>query len=141
MSQVTYMAPVDEVRGKLTLNRGNDSVIITRRKSYGKTKNGTPRLGPKEMYVYHKHRGSWSPAVTSHRELFKAAQKQAVAEMNNPERLAYWQPLFDKQFRHPKQGEKHYSTILGFVVAQILAELKSAKQATATETTTTKSDE
>ena len=59
MSQVTYMAPVDEVRGKLTLNRGNDSVIITRRKSYGKTKNGTPRLGPKEMYVYHKHQGSW----------------------------------------------------------------------------------
>ena len=40
MSQVTYMAPVSEVRGKLCLNRGNDSVMVTRRKCFGKTKNG-----------------------------------------------------------------------------------------------------
>ena len=51
MSQVTYMAPVEEVRGKLCMNRGNGSVMVTRRKCYGKTKNGTPRLGPKEMYT------------------------------------------------------------------------------------------
>ena len=125
MSQVTYMAPVDEVRGKLTLNRGNDSVIITRRKSYGKTKNGTPRLGPKEMYVYHKHQGAWSPAVTSHRELFKLAQKQAVAEMNNPECLAYWQTLFEEQLDKPKPGEKQYIKLQCYIAAQLLIKLKS----------------
>ena len=127
MSHVTYMAPVDEVRGKLCMNRGNDSVIVTRRKCYGKTKNGTPRLGPKEMYTYHLHKGSWSKAVTNHRELFKLAQKKTIAEMNDPERLAYWQPLFEQQFLHPKQGEKHYSTLRGFVIAQLHQQIKNAE--------------
>ncbi len=124
MSQVTYMAPVEEVRGKLCMNRGNDSVIVTRRKCYGKTKNSTPRLGPKEMYTYHLHKGKWSASVEANRELFKVAQKQAIAEMNDPERVAYWQPLFEKQFKHPKQGEKHYATLRGFVIAQIHQQLK-----------------
>ena len=127
MSQVTYMAPVDEVRGKLCMNRGNDSVIVTRRKCYGKTKNGAPRLGPKEMYTYHLHKGSWSKAVTNHRELFKLAQKKTIAEMNDPERLAYWQPLFEQQFPHPKQGEKHYATLRGFVIAQLHQQIKNAE--------------
>jgi hypothetical protein len=125
MSQVTYMAPVSEVRGKLTLNRGNDSLIVTRRKSYGKTKNGTPRLGPKEMYVYHKHQGAWAPAVTSHRELFKVAQQQAVAEMNDPERLAHWQALFEEQLNHPKRGEKQYIKLQCYIAAQLLKKLKT----------------
>ena len=125
MSQVTYMAPVSEVRGKLTLNRGNDSLIVTRRKSYGKTKNGTPRLGPKEMYVYHKHQGAWAPAVTSHRELFKVAQQQATAEMNDPERLAHWQTLFEEQLDKPKQGEKQYVKIQCYIAAQWLRKLKT----------------
>ena len=125
MSHVTYMAPVDEVRGKLCMNRGNDSVIVTRRKCYGKTNNGTPRLGPKEMYTYHLHKGSWSKAVTNHRELFKLAQKKTIAEMNDPERLAYWQPLFEQQFLHPKQGEKHYATLRGFVIAQLHQQIKT----------------
>lgn len=125
MSQVTYMAPVSEVRGKLTLNRGNDSLIVTRRKSYGKTKNGTPRLGPKEMYVYHKHQGAWAPAVTSHRELFKVAQQQATAEMNDPERLAHWQALFEEQLDKPKRGEKQYVKIQCYIAAQLLRKLKT----------------
>jgi hypothetical protein len=119
------MAPVSEVRGKLTLNRGNDSLIVTRRKSYGKTKNGTPRLGPKEMYVYHKHQGAWAPAVTSHRELFKVAQQQAVAEMNDPERLAHWQVLFEEQLNHPKRGEKQYIKLQCYIAAQLLKKLKT----------------
>ena len=125
MSQVTYMAPVSEVRGKLTLNRGNDSLIVTRRKYYGKTKNGTPRLGPKEMYVYHKHQGAWAPAVTSHRELFKVAQQQAVAEMNDPERLAHWQSLFEEQLDHPQPNQKQYVKLQCYIAAQLLKKLKT----------------
>ena len=125
MSQVTYMAPIDEVRGKLTINRGNDSVIVTRRKSYGKTKNGTPRMGPKEMYVYHKHQGAWSPSVTSHRELFKEAQQQTIAEMNDPERLAHWQKLFEEQLEKPQPGEKQYVKLQCYIAAQLLKALKA----------------
>ena len=127
MSQVTYMAPVSEVRGKLCLNRGNDSVMVTRRKCFGKTKNGKPRLGPKEMYVYHFHKGVWSPAITSHRELFKVAQKQAIAEMNDPERLVYWQTLFEEQLDKPKKGEKQYVKLQCYIAAQLLIKLKEAR--------------
>lgn len=125
MSQVTYMAPVEEVRGKLCENRGNDSVIVTRRKCYGKTKNGTPRLGPKEMYTYHLHKGKWSAGAEANRELFKLAQKQAIAEMKDPERLAYWQQLFEEQLDKPKKGEKQYIKLQCYIAAQLLIKLKA----------------
>ena len=124
MSQVTYMAPVEEVRGKLSMNRSNDSLIVTRRKCFGRTKNGAPRLGPKEMYTYHLHKGSWSKAVTDHRELFKLAQKQALAEMNDTERLAKWQRLFEKQLEEPKRGEKQYVKLQCYIAAQLLKAMK-----------------
>ena len=119
------MAPVEEVRGKICMNRGNDSVMVTRRKCYGKTKNGTPRLGPKEMYTYHLHKGKWSAGVEANRELFKVAQKQAIAEMNNPERLIYWQTLFEQQLDHPQQGEKQYVKLQCYIAAQLLKALKA----------------
>jgi hypothetical protein len=125
MSKVTYMAPVEEVRGKLCENRGNDSVIVTRRKCYGKTKNGTLRLGPKEMYTYHLHKGKWSAGAEANRELFKLAQKQAMAEMNDPERLAYWQKLFEEQLDKPKKGEKQYIKLQCYIAAQLLLKLKA----------------
>ena len=125
MSKVTYMAPVEEVRGKLCMNRGNDSVIVTRRKCYGKTKNGTPRMGPKEMYVYRKHQGKWSASAEANRELFKVAQQQATAEMNNPERLAHWQAMFEEQLDKPKRGEKQYVKLPCYIAAQLLKKLKA----------------
>ena len=48
----------------------------------------------------------------------------AKQELENPERVAYWKPLFEKQFKRPKQGEKHYATLRGFVIAQIHQQLK-----------------
>mgnify|MGYP005607238469 FL=1 len=125
MSKVTYMAPVEEVRGKLCMNRGNDSVMVTRRKCYGKTKNGTPRMGPKEMYVYRKHQGKWSAGAEANRELFKVAQQQATAEMNNPERLAHWQAMFEEQLDKPKRGKKQYVKLPCYIAAQLLKKLKA----------------
>ena len=125
MSKVTYMAPVEEVRGKLCMNRGNDSVIVTRRKCYGKTKNGTPRMGPKEMYVYRKHQGKWSAGAEANRELFKVVQQQATAEMNDPERLAHWQAMFEEQLDKPKRGEKQYVKLPCYIAAQLLKKLKA----------------
>ena len=125
MSKVTYMAPVEEVRGKLCMNRGNDSVIVTRRKCYGKTKNGTPRMGPKEMYVYRKHQGKWSAGAEANRELFKVAQQQATAEMKDPERLAHWQRLFEEQLDKPKRGEKQYVKLPCYIAAQLLLKMKA----------------
>jgi hypothetical protein len=125
MSQVTYMAPVDEVRGKLTNNRGNTSFIVTRRKCFGKTKNGTPILGPKEMYTYRKHQGKWSDGATNNRQLFKLAQQQAIAEIRDPERLAKWQTLFEEQLNHPKSNEKQYIKLQCYIAAQLLLKMKA----------------
>jgi hypothetical protein len=76
------------------------------------------------MYTYHLHKGKWSAGVEANRELFKVAQKQAIAEMNDPVRLAKWQAMFEDQLDKPKQGEKHYATLRGFVIAQIHQQLK-----------------
>ena len=124
MSQVTYMAPINEVRGKISLNRGNDSLIVTRRKCFGKTKNGTPILGPKEMYTYRKHKGQWSQGAVNNRQLFKLAQQQALTEIQIPERLAHWQILFEEQLNHPKLGEKQYIKLQCFITAQLLKNMK-----------------
>ena len=69
----------------------------------------------------------WSKAVTNHRELFKLAQKKTIAEMNDPERLAYWQALFEEQLDNPKQGEKQYVKLQCYIAAQLLRNGKKCR--------------
>ena len=124
MSQTTFIAPVETIRGKLTSHRADDRVLVNRRKCYGKDSKGRPVYGPSETYIYHCHEGKWSDAAIQNRKLFQQAQLLAKEELSNPERVAYWQPLFEQQFRHPKDGEKRYATLRGFVIAKMHAKLK-----------------
>ena len=94
------------------------------RKCYGKDTKGRPFYGPGETYIYHCHEGEWSEGAKKNRTLFQEVQLLAKQELEDPERVAYWQPLFEKQFKHPKQGEKRYATLRGFVIAQIHQQLK-----------------
>ena len=123
MSQTTFISPVENMTGKLSSTR-DGRVTVTRRKCYGRDAKGRPIYGPSETYIYHRHKGKWSEAATKNRELFQQVQLLAKEELNNPERIAYWQPLFEQQFKHPKEGEKHYSTLRGFIIAQMHAKLK-----------------
>ena len=141
MAKTQYANPVETITGMLSARRATGRVYVSRRKYYGKDAKGRPIYGPNETYVYTLHEGPWSEATVNNRELFRQAQLLAREELKNPERLAYWQPQFEQQFKHPKQGEKHYSTILGFVVAHVFAELKAAKQAEDAETRASKSEE
>ena len=125
MSQTTFIAPVETFKGKLTSHSADGRVTVSRRKCFGKDAKGRPFYGPSETYIYHCHEGKWSEAATRNRELFQQVQLLAKEELNNPERVAYWQPLFEQQFRHPKQGEKHYSTLRGFVIAQLHQQIKN----------------
>lgn len=129
MAKVKYMNPVETMAGKLSGRRANGRVYVNRRKCYGHDSKGRPIYGPNETYVYTLHEGAWPEVIVNNRALFRQAQLMAREELKQADRLAYWQPLFNKQFKHPKPGQKHYSTILGFVVAQLLAKLKAAKQA------------
>ena len=54
-------------------------------------------------------------------------QEIVKQELSNPDRLAYWQPLFEQQREKTKQGEKRYGTLRGFVIAQIHQQLKNAQ--------------
>ena len=127
MAKVKYSSPVESITGKLSARKSSGRVYVNRRKCYGTDAKGRPIYGPNETYVYNLHEGPWPQAVENNRQLFRRAQVLAREEQKDPERLAYWQPLFDKLFKHPYSGRKHYATILGFVVAQILAKLKEEK--------------
>ena len=76
------------------------------------------------MYTYHLHKGKWSAGVEANRELFKVAQKQAVAEMSDPVRLAKWQAMFEDQLDKPKQGEKQYIKLQCYIATQLLKAMK-----------------
>ena len=124
MSQTTFIAPVETIRGKLTGHRADDRVLVNRRKCFGKDAKGRPYYGPSETYIYHIHQGKWSEGAEQNRTLFQQVQEIVKQELSDPERLAYWQPLFEEQHAKPKQGEKHYATLRGFVIAQIHQQLK-----------------
>ena len=124
MSKTTYMAPVETFTGKLSSHSADGRITVSRRKCYGKDDKGRPFYGPGETYIYHCHKGEWSEGAKKNRTLFQEVQLIAKQELENPERVAYWKPLFEKQFKRPKQGEKHYATLRGFVIAQIHQQLK-----------------
>ena len=127
MSQTTFIAPVETIRGKLTSHRADDRVLVNRRKCFGKDAKGRPYYGPSETYIYHIHQGKWSEGAEQNRTLFQQVQEIVKQELSDPDRLAYWQPLFEQQREKPKQGEKHYGTLRGFVIAQIHQQLKNAQ--------------
>ena len=124
MSQTTFIAPVETIRGKLTGHRADDRVLVNRRKCFGKDAKGRPYYGPSETYIYHIHQGKWSEGAEQNRTLFQQVQEIVKQELSDPDRLAYWQPLFEEQHAKPKQGEKYYATLRGFVIAQIHQQLK-----------------
>ena len=124
MSQTTFIAPVETIRGKLTSHRADDRVLVNRRKCFGKDAKGRPYYGPSETYIYHIHQGKWSEGAEQNRTLFQQVQEIVKQELSDPDRLAYWQPLFEEQHAKPKQGEKHYATLRGFVIAQIHQQVK-----------------
>ena len=127
MSQTTFISPVANLTGKLS-STPDGRVTVTRRKCYGKDAKGRPIYGPSETYIYHRHEGEWSEGAQKNRVLFQQVQLIAKEELSSPERVAYWQSLFEQQFKHPKQGEKHYATLRGFVIAQLHTQLKNKEQ-------------
>ena len=110
MSQTTYIAPVETFTGKISSHNADGRITVSRRKCYGKDAKGRPIYGPGETYVYHRHEGKWSEGATNNRLLFQQVQTLAKQELSDPDRLAYWQPLFERQFKPPPTQPKalHY---------------------------------
>ena len=88
MSQTTFIAPVETIRGKLTSHRADDRVLVNRRKCFGKDAKGRPYYGPSETYIYHIHQGKWSEGAEQNRTLFQQVQEIVKQELSDPDRLA-----------------------------------------------------
>ena len=69
MSQTTFIAPVETIRGELTGHRADDRVLVNRRKCFGKDAKGRPYYGPSETYIYHIHQGKWSEGAEQNRTI------------------------------------------------------------------------
>ena len=120
MAQVKLVKPVEEITGKINTPKAHDGGInVFRRKCFGTTKRGKKILGPKEVYIMHRHEGKWSAGATENRERFAELLKQAHAELKDPERKAYWQELFEEHWEHPTPGGKQYKMLSAFVVAKL----------------------
>lgn len=124
MATITPSVLVETLSGKMTNRHPNGRITVSRRKCFGKDSKGRPFLGPNESYEYHLHTGEWSPAATANRQLFKKAQVLARQELNDPQLKAAWVTKFNDQIAHRTPGQKQYVQLLGFVVAQIHADLK-----------------
>ena len=81
MSQTTFIAPVETIRGKLTSHRADDRVLVNRRKCFGKDAKGRPYYGPSETYIYHIHQGKWAEGAEQNRTLFQQVQEIVKQEL------------------------------------------------------------
>lgn len=124
MAKVIFEHPVLEMVGTINRRRDADHVMIYRIRKNGIDRLGNPVPPTIQSYIYHKHQGEWSPAVQACRERFKLAQRQARAELSDPERKAYWETRYEDHRKNCAPDEKFYKSILGFVSSRILADLK-----------------
>ena len=123
MAKTEYIFPVESVTGKISSKRDGDKVTVHRRKCFGTTADGLPLYGPNETYTFH-CKQQWGEKITEHRALFRQAQQQAKVEMQDAERMAQWQKLFEAQMAYPKAGEKVYVKLQCFIAAQLMKQWK-----------------
>lgn len=129
MAKTTFIYPYDSLVGTINHSKDDDKMIIHRIRRNVAHRPGEPNTPVIQTYIYHKHQGEWSTAVEANRERFRQAQRQARTELADPERKAYWSSLYEDHRKNCPKDEKFYSTILGFVSARILADLKNAPSA------------
>ncbi len=122
MAKVVYADLIEGVRGAVT-KKG----VIYRKKHYAIDEHGHYVEGKAEVYQRVNERDYTKNPVTAaeraHQTRFGQVCKQADAELQDPERRAYWQARFEKQIQKPEVGNaKCYVQLRGFVKAMIMKE-------------------
>ena len=100
---------LDKMRGRVT---GKSKFYTTHRNGRTVISNYPLERDPKS-YTEHQ------------RELnaqFTQAVKQCKLEMQNPARLTYWQDRYAQYTKSASKNEKSYSTLRGFIIAQLRAQ-------------------
>ena len=110
MAKVIPSSPVDSISGKM---HHNERIVW-------RTRNGRTHA----YAILNPYKGPLAESRKAAINNFAQAVKQCKLEMNDPDRLAYWQQQFadyQKQLRHRSHApyDKTYSTLRGFIIASL----------------------
>lgn len=124
MAKVTFIPPIASISGRLSCN----SKIVLR------TRNGRTQA----YVIEHPYTG---PVATERQRTINAfaeAVNQSKTVLADPTQRAEWQKRYNKHRdyfrRHPSSSDKRYSTLRGFVIAQLAKQINAqARQEQVTE--------
>ncbi len=131
MARVTFLPPIANISGRLS----SDSKIVLR------TRNGRTQA----YIIEHPYTGPVKPQRQRTINSFREAVNQSKTVLADPAQKAAWQKQFQKHKdyfrRHPSSSNKRYSTLRGFVIAQLMQQINAqAKQTEVTESQTGTTD-
>ena len=115
MAHVETNVAIDSFQGKL---KRNDRIVY-------RTRNGRTHA-----YAFdNPFRGTASEEQAQTRSTFGMAVKQASAILKDPEQKADWERRYASYRKHYRASSSahYYSTLRGFIIASLNAELKSGK--------------
>ena len=115
MAQVQPSVALDAIQGKF---KRDDRIVF-------RTRNGRTHA-----YAFdHPFRGTASEEQAQTRSTFGMAVKQASAILNDPAQRADWERRYASYRKHYRASSsaRYYSTLRGFIIATLNAELKSGK--------------
>ncbi len=119
MARVTFLPPIANISGRLS----SDSKIVLR------TRNGRTQA----YIIEHPYTGPVKPQRQRTINSFKEAVNQSKTILADSAQKAEWQTRYKKHKdyfrRHPSSTNKRYSTLRGFVIAQLTQQINAqAKQ-------------
>lgn len=121
MSRVTFQAPVANISGRLSYQ----SNIVLR------TRNGRTQA----YIIQNPYKGPVAPQRQRTINAFKEAVNQSKIVLSDPVQRAEYESKYKahKAFfrRHPRSQNKYYSTLRGFVIAQLAQQINAAAKAAA----------
>ncbi len=125
MSRVTFQAPVANISGRLSYQ----SNIVLR------TRNGRTQA----YIIQNPYKGPVAPQRQRTINAFKEAVNQSKTVLSDPVQRAEYESKYKahKAFfrRHPRSRNKYYSTLRGFVIAQLAQQINAAAKAAAAQET------
>lgn len=124
MAKVTFIPPIASISGRLSYN----SKIVLR------TRNGRTQA----YVIEHPYTGPVAPERQRTINAFAEAVNQSKTVLADPTQRAEWQKRYNKHRdyfrRHPSSSDKRYSTLRGFVIAQLAKQINAqARQEQVTE--------
>ncbi len=124
MAKVTFIPPIASISGRLSCN----SKIVLR------TRNGRTQA----YVIEHPYTGPVAPERQRTINAFAEAVNQSKTVLADPTQRAEWQKQYNKHKdyfrRHPSSSNKRYSTLRGFVIAQLAKQINAqARQEQVTE--------